>query len=175
MEMIAMLGGIGSTPEMSAAAIAAGNAITMAKTVEELTAVSAGLPNMGLPKNEELILKVMIDKKVEELTNPTPFYKKTGYWIFVGVVAAAAYYHWPKIKRAVGLGAGWGSSDKYKINPGSRKGVAANPKAGWKTFDPYAKQTEAIKRIDDARWAERQAAKKARRAEKRRAKRKASR
>lgn len=95
--MIAMLGGLGAAGELSPAARAAGNAITFAKTVEELSAISAGLPNMGLPKNEELILKVMIDKKVEEITNPTPFYKRPGYWLVVAGLAAA-WWHRDKIK-----------------------------------------------------------------------------
>ena len=59
-----------------------------------------------------------------------------------------------------GLGAGWGSSDKHKINPGSRKGTAANPKAGYsRSFDPYAKEKELIGRMDDARYHARKKAK----------------
>jgi len=58
-----------------------------------------------------------------------------------------------------GLGAGWGSDAKGKMNPGSRKGTAANPKAGWKTFDPYAKEKELIGRMDDARYHARKKAK----------------
>lgn len=162
MEMIAMLGGLGAAGELSPAARAAGNAITMAKSVDEVAAVSSGLPNMGLSKEEELILKVMIDKKIADLTEDKPFYKKGGYWLVVGLVAAAAWYHRDRIKSAIGLS---GYNPKA-INPGT-----ARPKAGWKTFDPYAKQTEMAKKIDDERWEARQAAKKARRAAKRREKR----
>jgi len=58
-----------------------------------------------------------------------------------------------------GLGAGWGAGDRYKINPGSRKGAAANPKSGWKTFDPYSREKEVIGQYDDAMYRARKKAK----------------
>lgn len=96
MEMIAMLGGLGAAGELSPAARAAGNAITFAKTVDELAAISAGLPNMGLSKEEELVLKVMIDKRTQQILNPTPFYHRAWFWGLV-LVGGAAWYHRDKI------------------------------------------------------------------------------
>lgn len=166
MEMIAMLGGLGATSPYlenpSPAARAANNAIAAAKTVDEVMAVKTGLPNMGLSAAEVSTLALIADKKIEEILNPTPFYTRVWFW---GLVAAgaAAWYHRDKIKSAIGL-SGFGAYNPKAMNPGT-----ARPKAGWKTFDPYAKQTEMAKKIDDARWEARQKAKKARRLEKRRA------
>lgn len=97
MEMIAMLGGLGAMPELSPAATAARNAIAAAKTVDELAAVYAGLPNMGLPKNEELTLRVMTDQKVRDIVNPVRFYQRPLYWVGVAAVVAA-WWHRDKIK-----------------------------------------------------------------------------
>lgn len=102
MEMIAMLGGLGAnSPYLenpSPAARAAKNAIAAAKTVDEVMAVKAGIPNMGLSTAEAATLQLIADSKITDLT--TPFYRRPGYWLVVGAVAAAAVWHWPKIKSA---------------------------------------------------------------------------
>jgi hypothetical protein len=92
MEMIAMLGGLGAGPYLdnpSPAARAASNAISMAKTVAEVMAIKAGIPQMGLSPAEAATLDLLADKQIEEILHPTPFYRKPGYWMIVGGLAAA--------------------------------------------------------------------------------------
>lgn len=125
MEMIAMLGGLGAGPYLenpSPAARAASNAISMSKTLDELAAIKTGLPNMGLSKDEEMVLSIMIDKRVEYLQRPSIF-KNHWFWIGVVVVGGAAWYHRDKIKRAVGLDGLGGTPEEHR--PRMEKALAA--------------------------------------------------
>lgn len=115
MEMIAMLGGLGAGPYLenpSPAARAAGNAISMAKSVEEVMAVKTAIPQMGLTPAEASTLDLIAVKKIENLT--TPFYQKPGYWFLVAGLAAA-WYHREKIKSLFDRGSLRGLSGGYKI------------------------------------------------------------
>lgn len=85
---------------------------------------------------------------------------ETGYMGSDKEDALSAFADMKRHYGLAGLGAGWGASDKYKINPGSRKGTAANPKAGYsRSFDPHGKEKELIGRMDDARYHARKKAK----------------
>lgn len=167
MEMIAMLGGLGASgPYMnnpSPAARAALAAVSGAKKLDELAAINAGVPNMGLSNEEKLVVQAAIASKLADLN--TPFYKRPLYWAVVAVVVGAGYYHWPKIKSAIGLN-GLGAYDRKAMNPGT-----ARPKAGYGREDNFRMQEDqAISRLDDYFRAKREAARKARKAAKRAAK-----
>ena len=170
MEMIAMLGGLGSSPYLdnpSAAARAALAAVSGAKKLDELAAINAGVPNMGLTNEEKLVVQAAIASKLADLN--TPFYKRPLYWAVVAVVVGAAYYHWPKIKGAIGL-SGAGDSWRKAFNP-SGKLPGARPSAGYSREERfYAHEDSAIARIDAQLRAKREAARKARKAAKRAAK-----
>ena len=107
-------------------------------------------------------------------TDPeTPFYKKPLYWVGVAGVVAVVL-HWPKVKRAIGLG-GAGDSFRTGINP-SGKLPAARPKAGYGQESNFrAQEDRAIARLDEYFGAKREAARQARKAAKRAAKKKGGR
>lgn len=98
----------------------------------------------------------------------TPFYKKPLYWVGVAGVVAVVW-HWPKVKRAIGLGAA-GDSFRKAFNP-SGKLPGARPKAGYGQESDFRREEDrAIARLDDYFAQKREAARQARKAAKRAAK-----
>ena len=95
-----------------------------------------------------------------------PFYKKPLYWVGVAVVVGATVYHWPKIKRAVGLGA----FDPKGFNP-TGKLPGARPSPGYSHESNIRREEDrVIARLDDYFAQKREAARQARKAAKRAAK-----
>ena len=90
MEMIAMLGGLGSSmlaPLTSDKARAAMAAIDGSKDVGAVNAVLDALPQMGLAQAELVSIQAAAVAKREALF--TPLYKKPGFLLIVGVGVAA--------------------------------------------------------------------------------------
>ena len=103
----------------------------------------------------------------------TPFYKKPLYWVGVAAVVGVVW-HWPKVKRAIGL-SGAGDSWRKGINP-SGKGAAARPKPGYGKEGHFRmEEDKAIARLDDYFAQKRAAARKARKAARKAAKKKGGR
>ena len=174
-EMIAMLGGLGATPQMSAEAVSARNLLLVAKTAAEIDAIVDRLPVL-VPGSlsERDTLRIYADLRKREIAGGVPFYKKPLYWAVVAVVVGGVVLHWPKVKRAIGLG-GAGDSFRKGINP-SGKLPAARPKAGYGQESNFrAQEDRAIARLDEYFGAKREAARQARKAAKRAAKKKGGR
>lgn len=103
----------------------------------------------------------------------TPFYKKPIYWVGVAGVVAVVW-HWPKVKRMIGLN-GADASWRKSFNP-SGKGAAARPSAGYSRENNFRREEDqAIARLDEYFGAKRAAARKDRKAAKRAAKKKGGR